>query len=82
MKPNVSLDDLVGAGEDKRWDRHTERLRRLRVDDQFELARLLDREIGGLGSFQDAVDKIGHAPRRLEEVRAVGQKPAALGNST
>jgi hypothetical protein len=43
---------------------------------------LLDREVGGLGSLQDAIDEIGLAPRRVEEVRIIGDKPAALGDAT
>jgi hypothetical protein len=40
-----SLDDLVGAGEDRRWDRQPERFRGLQIDHQLELRRLLDRKL-------------------------------------
>ena len=50
------------------------------VDDQFEPARLLDREVGGLGSLQDAINEISQAPCRIKEVRTIGQEPAVLGD--
>ena len=48
----ASLDDLVGAGE-QRW-RHgqAERVGGFQIDDQLELGRLLHREIGQLGTLQ------------------------------
>jgi hypothetical protein len=46
------LDHFVGAGEERGRDYKAERLRRLEIDDQLERGRLLDRNIGGLGSFQ------------------------------
>src|SRR5690349_3929004 len=50
------FDDLVGAGED-RW-RHGEakRLRGLEIDDQLELGRLLDWQIGRSGAFENPPD--------------------------
>src|SRR4029453_4855713 len=44
-----------------RRDRETEGLGGLQVEDQFELCRLLNREIGRLGPFQDTI----HVGRRL-----------------
>ena len=42
------LDDLVCADEHRLRDREPECLRRLEVDDQLELGRLLDGKVGGL----------------------------------
>jgi hypothetical protein len=68
MRRAASLDHLVGAGEDQGRDRETQRSRRFDVDHQFEPARLLDREVGGLGSLQDAIDEISLSPRRIKGV--------------
>jgi hypothetical protein len=43
-----SFDHIVGDGE-HRWRHHdVERLRGLKVDDEFEFCKLCDREVGGL----------------------------------
>jgi len=49
-RPSASLDDFVGAAEQCVRDREAERLGGLQVDDQLEFHRLLDREIGRLGT--------------------------------
>jgi hypothetical protein len=50
---DASFDDLVSASEDRLRDRQTECLGGLEIDNQLELGRFLDREIGGLGAFED-----------------------------
>src|SRR5205814_7349773 len=54
-----SLDHLVGAGEKRLRHDEAERLRSLDVNDQLELGRLLDRQIGWLGTGQDLRDEAG-----------------------
>src|SRR6516225_5237820 len=54
MNFSRSFDDLVGEVEDRRRDRHAERLRGLKVDHQLEFCRLLDRQIGRLGAVEDS----------------------------
>ena len=44
-------DHLVRAREQRLRDCEAERLRRLQIDDQLELGRLLDGQAGGLGAF-------------------------------
>ena len=39
----VLLDHLVGARDQRRWDRQSERLGGLEINDQLELGRLFDR---------------------------------------
>jgi hypothetical protein len=71
----ASFDDLVGKGEDRSRDRQPQRLRRLEIDNQLVLGRLLDRQVGGLGAFEDLVDVSGGAPPQLVKARPVTSGP-------
>jgi hypothetical protein len=51
-----SVNYLVGTGDDRWRHGEAERPGRVEVDDELESSRLLDRQISGLGSFQDLVD--------------------------
>src|SRR2546425_1727964 len=53
--PLSSLNQLVSPHHERLWDRQPQRLRRLEVDDQFVLRRLLDREVGRLRALEDLV---------------------------
>ena len=48
------FDHLVGAGEQRRWHVEAERSGGRQIDDQFELARLHDRQVLRLGALEDA----------------------------
>ena len=48
------FDHLVGASEQGERHGDAERLRRLQVDNQLDLGRLLHRQVGRLFAFQDA----------------------------
>jgi hypothetical protein len=48
------FDHLVGASEQGERHGDAERLRRLQVDNQLDLGRLLHRQVGRLFTFQDA----------------------------
>src|SRR3970040_2366706 len=50
------LDDLVGAKQQRLRNGQAQGLGGLEVDDELELGRLLDREIGRLGALEDLVD--------------------------
>jgi hypothetical protein len=52
----LSFDHLVGRGEQRGRYGEPEGLSSLEIDDQLELGWLLDRKIGRLGTFQDAID--------------------------
>src|SRR5215203_6884484 len=53
---------LVGEREQRRRDDEARSSRRFQVEGEDELARALDRQIGGLGAAQDAVGEYGGAP--------------------
>src|SRR5215831_7234399 len=60
--PDPSLsDDLVRQHQEVRGHRDPERFGGLEVDDQLELHRLLYRQVGGLGAFQNAIHVGGRA---------------------
>jgi len=50
----ASFDHLVGAGEQRNWEREPERLGSLEVDDQLDFSGLLDRQGGGLLAFENS----------------------------
>src|SRR6266849_1336887 len=49
------LDDLVRTLQQRLRDREAKGLRGLEVNHQFELRRLLDRQVAGLGALEDLV---------------------------
>src|SRR5262245_20596290 len=65
------LDHFVSSGEQRRRYGQAERLRRLEVDHQLELRRLLDGEVGGLGPLQDLVHEVGKTPPEVDGARPV-----------
>ena len=63
-----SLDQLVRPGEHLRRNRQADLLRRLQIDHQLELRRLLYRQITGLSFLQDLVHVICGAPKLISIV--------------
>src|SRR3954471_14478656 len=61
----VSLDHLVGLGEELLWDVETQRASGFEIDDQLECGRLLDRHVRRIGTLEDlyrALDDPGPDP--------------------
>jgi hypothetical protein len=50
------------------------------IDDQLETSWLLDRQIGGLGAFEDFVDVHGSLAKKFDIYRRVGHQLTMLKN--
>ena len=74
------LDDLVRAHQERLRDREAERLRGLEVDDQLELGRLLDRQVGGLGALEDLVHVSGITSEHVEHISAIPESSPVRQN--
>ena len=56
------LNDLIRSFQHLRRNRQVDLFRCFQVDDQLELLRLLDGQVGGLGAFENLIDVITGAP--------------------
>src|SRR5262245_7741902 len=63
------LDQLVRKREQRGRHGETERLGDPDVNDQLELSRLLDGEVGGLCPLQDLVHEGGSPPEEMDDAR-------------
>src|SRR6478672_6676549 len=70
------LDHLVGALLQEPGHLEAECLRRLEIDHELDLGRLLDRDVGGPSALKDAVDVAGKLAEGVADVRPVGQETA------
>src|SRR5260370_730121 len=70
---------LIGDGENAPRDVKPERLCGLEVDDELELSRLLDRDIGRLRPTQNLVDHLGGTPEQVRKVGAIRHQAARGG---
>src|SRR5215207_9174046 len=75
----VSLDHLVGAGEEGGRDGEAERLGCLHVDHQLEFGGLLYRQIGRLGALEDLIDVAARAAKQIGYIGPVGRQSATFG---
>src|SRR4030095_4232259 len=68
------LYDLIRPQQHRLRDGQPERLGGLQVDDQLVLRRLLDWQVGGLGSFQNLVHVSSGAPEQVGLVWSIAHK--------
>jgi len=75
----LSLDDLGCAGEDHRRQCEVEFLSGLQVDDEIKSYRLLNGQVAGFGSLQDAIDILGRSAEVVCNIRPVENEAAIVG---
>ena len=74
---NKSLfDHIVGATEHQRRHGETKRSGGLEIDDHFKFGRRLDREVGRLRAFEDAIDVLWRLAKRFDEISAISDQAA------
>src|SRR5262245_47809171 len=73
-----SLDQLVGALVEVKGNVESERLGRLQVDDKLEFRRLQNREVGGLGAFEDLTTVGADLTIHAHTIGVVGHQPASF----
>src|SRR5262245_63921941 len=72
------LDHLIRPRQNIGRNRESDLLRGFEIDHKLELRRLLDGQIGRLGSFQDLVYVIGYALVTLCDIRTVENEPTDI----
>src|SRR3954452_24152520 len=77
----VSLDHLVGKREQRRGNCDTKRLRRFKVDNEFELGRLPNREIGRFGALENATNVGAAMLDGAAQAIAIAHQAASVGKT-
>src|SRR6516164_11260764 len=70
------LDDLVRKGQEGRGHFQVGGLGRLEVNDEEVAGRLLERQVGRIGPFEDAVDQCRRSLERFRQIGPVRHQPA------
>ena len=76
LRESLSLDHLVGAGEQRGRHGEAERPRGRKIDDQLELGRLHNRQVGRVGTLENAADVDAELPIPLGRARSVAHQAA------
>src|SRR5262249_52689293 len=77
-----SLNHLVGSGEQRRRHGEAEHPRRLVIDDQFELARLLNRQVRGFGALEDTTGVGTGLTIGIRNIGCIAHQPTEIGKLT
>src|SRR5438093_5548280 len=75
----TSFYHLVGAGEQRRGHIDAKHLGRLEVDYQFELGRRLNRQVGRLGTLENAAGIAANATIHVCNAGSVADQQAGFG---
>jgi hypothetical protein len=76
------FDHLIGGHLHNQRHREAERLGRLKIDDKFELGRLLDREIGRFSPLENAIHVNRRLPELIGEIHSIRDETAAFREDT
>src|SRR5215475_14561177 len=82
MNSRRSLDHLIRGGQQRFRDGEAEGLGGLEVDDEFQLGRLLDRQIGWFLAFENASGIDASLVGRITEAAAVAYQATGEGELT
>src|SRR5215471_6429240 len=72
----VSLNHLVGGGQQCFRDGEAESVGRVEIDDELELRRLQDRQVGGVGAVENFASISASLTRPVCLVGSVAHQPA------
>src|SRR5438552_17054874 len=72
----MSLDQLVGASEERWRNGEAERLSGGQVDDEIEFGRLLDGKLGRVGALENLVNVASGSTSQVSEICPVGDESA------
>src|SRR5882672_10530190 len=78
MSAAALLDYLIRPLEERLRDRQAKGLRGLEVDHRLVLGGLLDRQIAGLGAFEDLIHVGGRSPKQVRIARRIGHESPGL----
>jgi hypothetical protein len=81
-EPRLLFDHLVGAGDERRRHVEAERLGGLEIDDELEVGRRLNGQVGGFVALEDTIGIRRRTPKLTERVNSVGQQPADFSEET